>query len=70
MIIKTKFKKDSKVYWIEKDVIKEGIVYSGYIMFRDTYNIYYYVKINDEMLENPIKEELLYRSKDDLKKGL
>lgn len=63
-----KYKKDDIVYFIEDNKIKQGVVYSGYVIFNSTedYKVYYYLRIENRVLDNHIKQELVFGTREEL----
>lgn len=69
-MIPIRFRQGQLVYFIENNIIVEGIIYSGYILFNsdedNQYKTYYYIKVNDVMIDNPYKDELLFKTREEL----
>lgn len=72
-MIKIKYRKGNIVFYIENDKVCKGEIYSGYIIFNsdveDQYKVYYYLQVDNRILDKPFKEEFLFETGEELAKS-
>lgn len=67
-MIPIKYIQGDKVFFLEDNKIKEGEIYSGYSIFNtlQDYRNYYYIRHEKNIKDAPYKEDLLFKTREEL----